>query len=512
MAKIGIDFGTTNSLMVAYDKDKHKFQFFNYKHKQPIPTSSTIWYHDNNIIVGNEAREKIHKLSNIEGNHFEKSIKLHLGKNYNSNIFGKSIPAYKIAGEIIKHLKKVAIDDYRAIVGHVDLNTAVFTVPINYSGQARQDLRKSANEAGIEVTTFIHEPFAAIVGYYFSKEQNSYNAVIESLNTLDGNYFLIFDWGGGTLDITVVHIKNGKMYEIGTSELTNVAGDKFDEDIALLVWNRFLDTNGSKYSDEYLEKIRRLKWDKLIAVAEQCKIQLSTNEQTEFIIDYITPSERIDEIITRYDFEFILQNSLDAAINRIDAALKESGINDIDISQVLLTGGTCYIPAVQKRMRDKFGHRVKTVKDADLLIAQGAAVISEMGWLPYLTKDVLIQLSDDSYWPLFEHEMPIASGCEATRSETFVCVDQRNKTAKVIICEGIGQKSDKNLGIINVPILGHNLFGDDIQIDSTLDKDIVLNVSAYSKMVHGPKQPIEEYSIRKSVKIHQLCFGLDYKE
>ncbi len=244
MAKIGIDFGTTNSLIVAYDKNKSKFSYFNYEGDIPVPTSSTVWYNDNKVIVGDEARKKMYKHADDEGHHFEKSVKLKLGSGHNLNVFGKPVEPYKVAARILRHIKTDALERWQADKAGADLNSAVFTVPINYNGKQRRDLRKSAHEAGIEVTTFIHEPFAAIVGYYFAKEDISYEKVIKNLNMLDGQHILTFDWGGGTLDITVVQINKGKMCELGTAELTDKAGDKFDEDIATYVWNLFLDKYG----------------------------------------------------------------------------------------------------------------------------------------------------------------------------------------------------------------------------------------------------------------------------
>ena len=161
-------------------------------------------------------------------------------------------------------------------------------------------------------------------------------------------------------------------------------------------------------------------------------------------------------------------------------------------------------------MKKRFGHRVEVVKDADLVIAQGAAVISELGWLPFLTKDILIELCDDSYWAMFEKGTPVAAEKNAEKSEVFTCVDQRKEFAKVIICEGIDQQKDKNLAILNVPVLGDHRFGDDIYVQGTLDKDIVLTVKAHSKMVKGYGRD-EEYSVQKTAKIHQLCFGLSFE-
>ena len=146
----------------------------------------------------------------------------------------------------------------------------------------------------------------------------------------------------------------------------------------------------------------------MLAYAEKCKLELSEMEETEFLLERVDGSD--DDIylsITREKFEELISPSIDAASVKIDEAIAQAGIQYIDISHVLLTGGTCYIPAVKNRMIEKFGQRVEEVKDADLVIAQGAAVIAEMGWLPFLTKDIQIELSDGAYWPIFEKGMAL---------------------------------------------------------------------------------------------------------
>jgi molecular chaperone DnaK (HSP70) len=516
MAKIGIDFGTTNSLFVAYDKTKNEFTYFNFSGNHPIPTSSTVWYHDNSIIVGKEARENINNYAGVQGHHFEKSIKLKLGQEYGVNIFGEIVQPYKIASDIINHIKKVAINVWRADLAGVDINRAVFTIPINFDGNQRESLRKAASESGIKITTFIHEPFAAIIGYYFTRENakntRNINNIINELDQLNGKYLLTFDWGGGTLDITAIKVENGKMIEVGTSELTGKAGDKFDEQIANWAWSKFLNKHGNKYNEAFLEQKRKHNWDKLLARAERCKILLSTNEKTNFLITNIIDNLHISEEITRAEFSNLIENTLIDACNEIDKAIKEANISDINIDHVLLTGGTCYIPAVQEKIIDKFGYKVNAIRDAELLIAQGAAVISEMGWLPFLTKDISIQLSDDSLYPIFESGTNIITDKVAAKSEDLICNDNRGGEAKIIIAEGIGQRKDRNLAILKVPVLNNANFNDDIKLDAVIDQNIILKISARSLMVRGYRQPEDEYSTLKTTKIHQLSFGLDFKK
>ena len=509
MSRLGIDFGTTNSVAVAYDKSKDQFTYFNFEDGQPAPISSTIEFHDNKVVVGNIARERMARFADNEGYHYERSIKSKIGTDEKTYIFGEKKESYEIASIIIKNLSTQAIEEAKALEAHVDMNSAVFTVPINFSGKARRTLRKSANEAGIKVISFIHEPLAAVVGSVFTDKSLSKLSPNCKTSKLNNKNLLVFDFGGGTLDITVVQVKNGKMLEMGTSELTGEAGDKFDELIAKSVWCSFVNKYSNKYSLEYLENVRIRKWRRLLAIAERCKIDLSTKDSTTFLLQAVTNiGEDIREEITRDDFEKLISTTLDSASNKIDAALSEAKLNPEDINLALLTGGTCEIPAIQKRLTDKFGGRVKKAKNSSLVIAQGAAVIAEMGWLPFLTKEIRIVLADGSYWPMFENGQPIApEGNPAHNEEVFTCVDQRNKRAKVIIDEGCGQESGKTLCAINVPVLGDNRFGDDIEISGDIDNDIVLTIKAHSKMVSNYDG--EPYSIEKVAEIFQLCFGLD---
>jgi len=133
-----------------------------------------------------------------------------------------------------------------------------------------------------------------------------------------------------------------------------------------------------------------------------------------------------------------------------------------------------------------------------------------MGWLPFLTKDISLQLSDDSLYPIFEHGTNIAVETNAMKSEDLVCTDNRGGDAKIIIVEGNGQRKDRNLAILKVPVLNHSRFNDDIKLDAVIDQDIILKISARSLNVQGFRRPDDEYSIVKSVEVHQLSFGLDF--
>ncbi len=129
-----------------------------------------------------------------------------MGKGRTFSIFGTKVSGWQVAAEIFRHLKHDAQQSYGT-----EVSSAVVTIPVNFDGRARRDLRRAAHEAGIYIKTFVHEPFAAIVGYCYSGKGN------RTLQQRDGEKILVFDWGGGTLDITIGQVEGGTISELATS-------------------------------------------------------------------------------------------------------------------------------------------------------------------------------------------------------------------------------------------------------------------------------------------------------
>lgn len=503
MSKIGIDFGTTNSSLVAYDRRNSSFEFFGSEMEKEKPTPSIVWYHDNQIKVGKIVKDNFNKYCDVPGHHLESSIKLKLGSDQKISIFGKLTEPYVVVSEIIKHLKEIA-ENNLALSGGISLESAVFTIPVNFSGKQRAELRKAAAIAGISVETFIHEPFAALIGYLFSKENN------QGIEAMNGSYVLIFDWGGGTLDITVVKVEKDQMYEMGTSELTGIAGDKFDNELVSLVRNRFIDKYAENFNIEYINEKLDENQDKIQSNCEQCKINLSTKKDSVILVEEIIYDEKkresydINETIKRSDFETCIQSHIVNATKRIDDAIRSAGISQEQISFVLMTGGTSNIPLVRSVIENKFGSRVKAAINPDLVIAQGAAVVAEMRWSPYLSKNIMVELSDGSFWTAFSKGMPLVREKMPAKEEVFTCVDTRDLEAKLIIVEGkLTSTKDNNLDILNIPIEHAPSLRspDDVVVDFTIDDNIVLKVSGYGKQAGK----------RKHVEINNICFGLEMR-
>jgi len=180
MAKIGIDYGTTNSSIVGYDSKN---------------VTKLLLHTERSVIASHESGEGSPKHDFL--NHDEK------------------------VKDVLKQLIQRAVEDKAESLG-IDLSQAVFTVPLKFTARERKHLRKLARQSGINVTYFVHEPFAALVGFFETNEK--YGDATLALKNHEREKLLVFDWGGGTLDIVVAEISKNRLDERSMAELPDVAG------------------------------------------------------------------------------------------------------------------------------------------------------------------------------------------------------------------------------------------------------------------------------------------------
>jgi molecular chaperone DnaK (HSP70) len=224
------------------------------------PHPSVVWYSPDGVKVGAAAKEHIHAFSDAPGHRFVRSVKRFLGKGHHYDVAGRRLEAYQVGAAVFRHLK-----DHAAGVNQAwDVNDAVVTVPVTFDGPARRDIRRAAAAAGIHVRMFVHEPFAAIIGYY-------HKANIP-LDALREERVLVFDWGGGTLDITLVQTGGDRIQELATGGLRDVGGDRFDERLQNWAIDRFAARHGLQ--PETVAPGRG-QGDRLAEESERVKIELS---------------------------------------------------------------------------------------------------------------------------------------------------------------------------------------------------------------------------------------------
>ncbi len=511
MAKIGIDFGTTNSSLVAYDKESGIFEFLGAfggtGKEKPIP--SVVWYHDKDITVGKEAKENFNTFCDMPGHHIETSVKLKLGSEKKISVLGEPKEPYEIAAKILKHLKDTAEETAGKQNSRIDLRHAVFTVPINFTGKHRADLRKAAKNAGFDVNTFIHEPYAALVGYIYSGNK--------SLDEINNTSVLVFDWGGGTLDITAVRSYDNHLFELGTGALEGIAGDKFDEELVNLVMERTLKKYAGIIDAEDIKQAFADKKDLLLSTAEACKINLSSKPEVSFRVEYMLnessgKTHHLIETIKRADFNACIEHHIKAAVDCINETLKAAELSHNEVAFVLMTGGSSNIPAVKDALTDIFGANVKWPKYPEFVIAQGAAVITEMNWTPYLSKGIFVKLANDSAHEVYKKFKLLVREEMPPSDLDFNCTDSRDAEARLIIEEGSSMENSelkrlktperKTLCTLNIPVK-HEFKGypDKVSVSFELDNDIVLHVKGRGHFAN----------VEQAASIHNICFGMEMK-
>ena len=420
---VGVDFGTTNSIVSTYNPSTKKIVCHR-NQTELLPHPSVVWYrNDGSKVIGIEAKRNMIGFSNVEGHYFISSVKRMFGKNKYYSIFGKSVSAIDVASDIFRFLKEDAGrrgDEYR-------FERAVVTVPIYFNGFARREVRKSADKAGIYINSFVHEPFAAIIGYYYRK------GWMTELSAIQNQKILVFDWGGGTLDITITQIKEENIYELATSALNDKAGDYFNYKIADFAKAAFLERIGAKPDD-----IEIMTGDKdiLLAICERRKIDLSTQTTVQIavpnICKYNGKYQDMDETITRDDFNRLIKSTVKEARSKVNQALDIAGLTSQQIDLVLLIGGSSMIPYVRYNLSELFGHRIVNVENGDTIIAEGAAIIDSLNLQLILANSINVELSDRTQYVVFK-QRALATSTLCYKKINFFCTDNRDGIANLVI-------------------------------------------------------------------------------
>jgi molecular chaperone DnaK len=483
----GIDFGTTNSVAAICDESGRTRPFTQEGHAHP----SVVWFRlDEMVRVGREAKQNINGYSSVAGNYFVSSIKRQLGKDKTFNIFGRPMTTVQVASEIFKHLVLHARESHKT-----ELRRGIVTIPVNFDGRARRELRQAADKAGFYIKTFIHEPFAALVGFCYADDRR--------LDQLEGTKILVFDWGGGTLDITVATVKDGNLIELSTSGLVDRAGDLFDQRLMEKTRSRFLDRNRLSPLDVELTPSAK---DRYLAECENAKITLSEQDETEILLAQAfrsqTQTYNVREGVTREDFESIIELDVRDAMREVDRAVEQAQLSHAEIGLVLMIGGTSNIPAVRRDMDERFGHRLVDVPNAETIIAEGAAIVDARGLQPVFARSIGIQLADNSYYEVFPSGM-IAKSPESPREVNMFCTDNRDGQARLIVSERQWSSTDgsvRTLNVLPIPVSPYlsSQVPERVTVSFSLDEDLILHVAG-----KGATQ-----TMNYSVELHDLCFGL----
>ena len=358
---IGIDLGTTNSVVSVIEGGEAKV----------IPnaeggrtTPSVVAFKGDEIMVGEVAkRQAITNLNTVS------SIKRHIGDtNYRVDINGKKYTPQEISAMILQNLKKTA-EDYLG----AEVTQAVITVPAYFNDAERQATKDAGTIAGLEVKRIINEPTAAALAYGIDK--------LEKEQTI-----LVFDLGGGTFDVSILHLADGTFDVISTAGNNKLGGDDFDDKIVEFLAAEFKKEQGVDLLKDKMA-VQRLK-----DAAEKAKKELSGVTSSQVSLPFITMSNagplHLEYNLTRAKFDELTKDLVDKCLIPVKRALSDAKLSAKDIDQVLLVGGSTRIPAVQDLVKKELGKEPNRSVNPDEVVAMGAAI--QGGVLAGEVKDVLL--------------------------------------------------------------------------------------------------------------------------
>ena len=348
--KLGIDLGTTRSAIAIVEAGDPTLLQNNTGDRL---TPSVVHYGDDDVLVGNRAMSK----AKAEPERVVRNIKRHMGEDYAVEIDDEEHTPPEVSSEILGKLKSDAeeyIDE--------DADEAVITVPAYFTVDQKKATRRAAELAGFDEIELLHEPTSAAISYGYNEDKSE--------------TVLVYDFGGGTLDISVMDIDGNDFDMLATGGDTQLGGADFTEAIMDLLADEYEREHGIDIR-EYSETAENLR-----NVAEEKKIDLSGNEQTEISSPLMGRADGevvgiTERVVTREEFEDATEELRDRAIDPIREALDKAELDAEDIDSVLLVGGSSKIPSVQDRIGDFFGFEPDKTNDLDRIVAQGAALVAD---------------------------------------------------------------------------------------------------------------------------------------
>ena len=367
---IGIDLGTTNSCVSVYEGNE-PVVITNSEGKRTTP-SIVAFVDGGERKVGDPAKRQA--ITNPKKTIF--SIKRFMGETYDQvskeigrvpygvvkgdnntprvDIDGRQYTPQEISAMILQKMKKTA-EDY---LGQ-EVTEAVITVPAYFSDSQRQATKEAGQIAGLEVKRIVNEPTAAALAYGVDKGDKDMKIAV-------------FDLGGGTFDISILEFGSGVFEVLSTNGDTHLGGDDFDQVIIDWLVNGFKAEEGIDLSKDPMA-LQRLK-----EAAEKAKIELSSTTSTEINLPYITADggvpKHLVKTLSRSEFERLADNLIQACKVPCQNAMRDAGLSNSDINEVILVGGSTRIPAVQKLVADFFGKEPSKGVNPDEVVALGAAI------------------------------------------------------------------------------------------------------------------------------------------
>jgi len=487
---IGIDLGTTNSCVSVMEGGKPKV-IENAEGARTTP-SVVAYAEDGEILVGapakrqavTNARNTLYAVKRLIGRRFEekevqKDIALmpfSIVKADNGDAWvevrGKKIAPPQVSAETLRKMKKTA-EDY---LGE-EVTEAVITVPAYFNDSQRQATKDAGRIAGLEVKRIINEPTAAALAFGMDKKPGDSKVAV-------------YDLGGGTFDISIIEIADvdgEHQFEVlATNGDTFLGGEDFDQRIIDYIVSEFKKEQGVDLKNDVLA-LQRLK-----EAAEKAKIELSSSQQTEINLPYITADasgpKHLALKITRAKFESLVEDLVDRTIEPCRIALKDAGVSINDIDDVILVGGQTRMPKVIEKVKAFFGKDPRRDVNPDEAVAVGASI--QGGVLQGDVKDVLLldvtplSLGIETLGGVMTKLIQKNTTIPTKASQVFSTADDNQSAVTIHVLQGEREMSagNKSLGQFNLSDIPPAPRGmPQIEVTFDIDANGILHVSAKDK-------------------------------
>jgi molecular chaperone DnaK len=488
---IGIDLGTTNSCVAIMEGGKPKV-IENSEGSRTTP-SIVAYMEEGEILVGapakrqavTNARNTLYAIKRLIGRKYDEPMvqkdigmvpyKIVRADNGDAwvEVRGRKIAPPEVSAQVLMKMKKTA-EDY---LGE-PVTEAVITVPAYFNDSQRQATKDAGRIAGLEVKRIINEPTAAALAFGLDKAGRKDMKIA------------VYDLGGGTFDISIIEIadvEGEKQFEVrSTNGNTFLGGEDFDQRLIEYVIAEFKKESGADLSRDVLA-LQRLK-----DAAEKAKIELSSSQQTEINLPYITADQsgpkHLTMKITRAKFESLVEDLIEATIEPCRLALKDAGLRVSEVDDVILVGGMTRMPKVQDKVREFFGREPRKDVNPDEAVAIGAAI--QAGVLKGEVRDVLlldvtpltlgIETLGGVMTPLIKRNTTIPT--KATQIFSTAEDDQTAVTIHVLQGERDMARDNKSLGQFNLTDIPPAPRGmPQIEVTFDIDANGILHVTARDK-------------------------------
>ena len=491
MAKIiGIDLGTTNSCVAVMENGQPKV-IENSEGARTTP-SIVAYMDDGEILVGAPAKRQavtnpkntLSAVKRLIGRRFtEKEVQKDIGlmpykivQNSNGDAWievrGKKIAPPEISAQVLIKMKKTA-EDY---LGE-PVTEAVITVPAYFNDSQRQATKDAGRIAGLEVKRIINEPTAAALAFGMDKKEGD-------------RKIAVYDLGGGTFDISIIEIaevdKEHQFEVLSTNGDTFLGGEDFDQRLMDYLADEFKKDQGIDLRNDVLA-LQRLK-----EAAEKAKIELSSSQQTEVNLPYITADasgpKHLAIKITRAKFESLVEELIQKTVEPCRTAIKDAGVKLDDISDVILVGGMTRMPKVQDKVKEIFGKEPRKDVNPDEAVAVGAAI--QAGVLQGEVKDVLLldvtplSLGIETLGSVMTKLIQKNTTIPTKAQQVFSTADDNQTAVTIHVLQGEREMAagNKSLGQFNLSDIPPSPRGlPQIEVTFDIDANGILHVSAKDK-------------------------------